>query len=132
MIETVSRFLIICVQWHHCISTNGCLSQPADFTSDSAFHLDDVGGAGEAKASQNSLPALQLVHLQDGSGFLQLSLGGSNICPNLKHTHTKKQKQKRTHVLLYNAAFSKRDLGVAFLKKKLYWKHFDNYQLFCA
>lgn len=65
-----------------------CASLPADFTGNPPFHLDDVGGTGEAEASQNSLPALQLVHLQDGPSFLQLSLGCSNVCGDLKNTHT--------------------------------------------
>lgn len=60
---------------------------PANFTGNSAFHLDHIRGAGEAEAPQNSLPALQLVHLQHGPSFLQLSLGRSNVCCDLKHTH---------------------------------------------
>lgn len=61
-------------------------SLPADFTGDSSFHLDDIRRAGESKAPQNSLPALQLIHLQNGPSFLQLSLGRANIRSNLRHT----------------------------------------------
>lgn len=62
---------------------------PADFTGDPAFHFDDIRGAGEAESSENSLSALQLVHLQDGAGFLQLPFGGSNLGRNLStHTNT--------------------------------------------
>lgn len=87
-------------------------SLPANFTGDPPFHLDDVRRTGESEAPQNSLPALQLVHLQDGLSFLQLSLGRSNICCNLKHTHK--------HVLLHHATFTWCQLGEAlsgFLEK---------------
>lgn len=63
-------------------------SLPADFAGYPPFHLDDVGRTGEPEAPQNSLPAFQLVHLQDGPSFLQLPLGCPDICCNLKHTHT--------------------------------------------
>lgn len=56
---------------------------PADFTGDPPFHLDDVGRTGEAEAPQDSLPALELVHLQDGARFLQLQLGRSNLSGDL-------------------------------------------------
>lgn len=59
---------------------------PANFTGDPPFHLNDVRGTGKAKSSKNSLSALQLVHLQDGSRFFEVSLGCSNICCDLKHT----------------------------------------------
>lgn len=62
------------------VNKNTFATLPANFTGDSPFHLDDIRRAGEAEASQNSLPALQLVHLQDGPSFLQLSLGRSNVC----------------------------------------------------
>lgn len=52
---------------------------PADLTGHPPLHLDDIRGAGEAETPQHSLPALELVHLQDSSGLLQLSLG----CPDL-------------------------------------------------
>lgn len=55
------------------------LLPPADLTGHPPLHLDDVRRAGEAEAPQNSLPALELVHLQDGAGLLQLPLG----CPDL-------------------------------------------------
>lgn len=60
---------------------------PADFTGDPPLHLNDIRRAGESEAPQNSLPALELVHLQDGPSFLQLPLGRSNICCNLKQKH---------------------------------------------
>lgn len=56
---------------------------PADFTGHPSFHLDDVGGAGESQTPQDSLPALELVHLQDGLSLLQLPLGCPNICSDL-------------------------------------------------
>lgn len=63
------------------------LSLPANFTCDPSFHLDDIRRTGESEASQDSLPALQLVHLQDGPGFFQLSLGCSDVSCDLKNTH---------------------------------------------
>lgn len=110
--ELSSSIVSTCIQ----IVCSVCHSSPADFTGHPAFHLDDIRGTGEAEASQHPLPALQLVHLQDGPSFLQLSLGRSNICCDLKHTR----------VLLYHAAFTKCKIGEAY-----YYKiHFDNCQQF--
>lgn len=85
---------------------------PADFAGYPPFHLDDVGRTGEPEAPQNSLPAFQLVHLQDGPSFLQLPLGCPDICCDLKHTHTQG--------LLHRATFTSRYHGDAlsgFLEK---------------
>lgn len=79
------RFLWIKKHYYICIIWQSTL--PAYFTCDTSFHLDDIRGTGESEASQNSLPALQLVHLQDSPSFLQLSLGCSNICCDLKRKH---------------------------------------------
>lgn len=64
-----------------------CPSLPANFTGDPPFHLDDIRRTGKTETSQDSLPALQLVHLQDGPSFLQLSLGRPNICRDLRHRY---------------------------------------------
>lgn len=79
--------------------SSSCL--PADFTGHPSFHLDDIGGAGESQAPQNSLPALQLVHLQDGLSFLQLPLGCSDICSDLE------RRQAKERGCLYSAAREK-------------------------
>lgn len=56
---------------HHPRMTGGGGSRlPADFTGHPSFHLNNIRGAGEPQAPQNSLPALQLVHLQDGLSLL--------------------------------------------------------------
>lgn len=74
-------------------SERGCVVPlPADFTGHPSFHLDDIRGAGEAQPPQDSLPALELVHLQDGLSLLQLPLGCPNICSDL-NTQAKKSLQ---------------------------------------
>lgn len=66
---------------------------PADLTGHTPLHLDDIRGAGEAEAPQDSLPALQLVHLQDRLGLLQLPLGCPDICSDLRRNHTGQRRQ---------------------------------------
>lgn len=79
-------------------------SLPADFTGHPSFHLDDVGGAGESQTPQDSLPALQLVHLQDSLSLLQLPLGCPNICSDL-NTQAKKSLQATAAGILWNIPF---------------------------
>lgn len=74
------RFLFYRLSW--------LAASPADLTRDPPFDLDDIGGRGEPDASQNTLPTLQLVHLQHGAGSLQLPLCRLDISCNLPYTHT--------------------------------------------
>lgn len=60
-------------------------ASPADLTSHAPLHLDDVRGRGEPQAPQDTFAALELIHLQDGSCFLQLSLRGLNVHCDLGH-----------------------------------------------
>jgi len=63
---------------------------PADFTGDTSLELNHVGGRRVSHPSQDALPTLELIHLQQISFLLQLSFQLPDLTRHLtsKHTNT--------------------------------------------
>ena len=58
-------------------------ASPADFTSHTTFDFYDVRCCGKAQPSQNTLPTLQFVHLQQRPFLLELCFQSFDVLPNL-------------------------------------------------